>query len=98
MIVHVLSVLIFSVLYYVLDTYMLDPITKKQPKEVSEKEKGTYIYWLWFAVITQTTVGYGFFNHNSELYYRGHALKHDLFKIVNIIQCFSIFLLTSLFI
>lgn len=98
MAVHILSLLIFSILYYILDNYMLDPITKKETKKMAEIEKGTYIYWLWFSVITQTTVGYALYNHNNDLFYRGHGIKYDLFKILNIIQCFSIFLLTGMFI
>lgn len=99
-ITHILAVFIFSLLYYILDKYISDPIIKetKHLTEKKKKEEGTYIYWLWFSVITQTTVGYNFYNHNNEIFYNDFSFKYDLLKVINIIQCFSIFFLSSLFI
>ena len=64
-------------------------------------EARTYSYWLWFSLVTQTTVGYavesttkdGFFELNE------YPSKYKyVYRFINIIQMSSIFLIASLFI
>ena len=98
LLVHIACLLIFSVLYFILDNYLDDSFSKNNMKKEDKVEKGTYYYWLWFSVITQTTVGYSIQISDNDEFYRSNTLKYNLFKILNIIQCLSIWFLTALFI
>ena len=82
---NLFSVILFAILYFVQN------INQKE----SETDISVFLYYLWFSLITQTTIGYG-------------GLKEDgksvpwiettyLFKTFNILQLLSIFLISSSF-
>ena len=86
---QILLTLIFAVLYYI-DSYLIvkhkvvSTVTKKPVKRV------TFIECLYFSVVTQSTVGYGWADNDSK----GHAVPYtDILstKIINMLQMISIF-------
>ena len=105
---NVISVFIFAGLYYLVD-YIISYYPKfaekylleKLPKDSKQKSKPLFtlkppIYYLWFSLITQTTVGYtGVITLDNEPQNFVH-MRSLPFKILNIMQLFSIFVIPAL--
>ena len=74
--------------------------TNENTKEnIKEKNKGdTFLYYLWFSFITQTTIGYSnIVNRNGkEVHYITN--KSKLYLFFNFLQLISIIVIASLFI
>lgn len=96
--INLSSVIIFALLYYLNDIFIINNIKlakkfKFIDKNYNENKKeiaNTFLYYLWFSLITQTTLGYtGLINEK---------IKYNSFKILNILQIISIFIYASLFI
>ena len=100
------SILIFAFLYYINDYFITNNIelAKKlyfvsNNYNETENKSNDFIYYLWFSLITQSTIGYGgLINGNtgenipfSKIYYRP-------FKILNILQILSVFLINIILI
>lgn len=100
------SIIIFAFLYYINDYFITNNIelAKKLyfiPNNYKKTEDKTndFVYYLWFSLITQSTIGYGgLINENtgqnvpfSRIYYRP-------FKILNILQIISVFLINIILI
>ncbi len=107
-IVNLLSVIFFAILYYLIDyiisyhplfseKYLLQE--HKNPKRNSKIPLFTMkpmLYYLWFSLITQTTVGYtGMISLDDESENFIH-MRSTPFKILNIMQLLSIFLIPTL--
>ncbi len=100
-ILHFGAVFIFAFLYYIMDVieakypkfgHKYLGVTKKLDKERGGKahHNPKFMYFLWYSLITQTTVGYGGVLNN-----KGASIPitdlDNAFKVLNYIQLFSIF-------
>ena len=84
---NLISTLIFSCLYIIIDNF----------NSIEEKTYNDYSYWLWFSIITQTTVGYNSItdkNGNNIIWIKNSMI----FKFINMLQLISIFIITAIFI
>ena len=92
-ITHLLATLFFAILYLVSYHIFLEQ-DKQEGNKIPDAPLGFW-YWLWFSLITQTTVGYGGVedkNSNTEAFSK---IKSNLFKIANCAQLISIFVITG---
>lgn len=87
-IVHLIAVIIFAILYNIIDKYYNDDIYKNGVQYKRESSKIPFSYYLRQSLITQSTVGY------SEI----PTYKSKPYYIINTIQLMSIFLITGFFI
>lgn len=100
------SIIIFAFLYYINDYFITNNIelAKKlyfipNNYKKTQDKSNDFVYYLWFSLITQSTIGYGgLINENtgqnvpfSRIYYRP-------FKILNILQIISVFLINIILI
>ncbi len=88
---HLLVTLFFAILYLV--SYHIFLEQDKQNGNKMPDEPLGFLYWIWFSLITQTTVGYGGVedkNSNSQAFSK---IKSKLFKMVNCAQLISIFVI-----
>ena len=83
-IINLASVLIFSILYYLCDLYN---------KEINDP----WNYWLYFSLITQTTVGYNSIEFKKKPSSDFLNLKHSLTKKLMLLQLISIIVINGLF-
>lgn len=108
-ITNLLACLIFAILYYLMDyiisyypnfseKYLLQELNKSQQKN-SNNQIFTLkppLYYLWFSLITQTTVGYtGMLSLDNKSQNFVH-MRSTPFKILNIIQLLSILIIPAL--
>ena len=106
---NLLTSLIFAILYYLMDyiisyypnfseKYLLQELNKSQQKN-SNNQIFTLkppLYYLWFSLITQTTVGYtGMLSLDNKSLNFVH-MRSTPFKILNIIQLLSILIIPAL--
>lgn len=106
---NLLASLIFAILYYLMDyiisyypnfseKYLLQELNKSQQKN-SNNQIFTLkppLYYLWFSLITQTTVGYtGMLSLDNKSLNFVH-MRSTPFKILNIIQLLSILIIPAL--
>ena len=92
-ITHLTATLFFAILYFV--SYHIFLEQDKQNGNKMPDEPLGFLYWIWFSLITQTTVGYGGVedkNSNAEAFSK---MKNKLFKMVNCAQLISIFVITG---
>lgn len=96
-ILHFGAVFIFAFLYWISDVIEAKypkfarkylGVTKKLNKEWANAD--TFWYYLWYSLITQTTVGYGGVLNNKGTSIPIIDLDYP-FKILNYLQLFSIF-------
>tara|TARA_A100001011_G_C14304593_1_gene842486 strand:- start:1434 stop:1817 length:384 start_codon:yes stop_codon:yes gene_type:complete len=105
---NIIAVFIFAGLYYLIDyiisyypefaeKYLLEELPKgREHKSTPIFTLKPPIYYLWFSLITQTTVGYtGVLTLDNEPQNFVH-MRSVPFKILNIIQLFSIFVIPAL--
>ena len=101
---HLLAVIIFGLLYYLQDFFISNnPLLAKKLKfipenyDASKDKPNNILYYLWLSLITQTTVGYsGILNERSGMSIPWSKLHYRTYKIINITQLISIFLITAL--
>ena len=104
--INIIAVLVFAFLYYVQDVIIfhnqelaekLHLLNKNHtPKNYSHKV-GPISYYLWFSLMTQTTVGYG----GPVNIVSGQAVSffqepNRVAKIVNVLQMLSILFIVSI--
>jgi hypothetical protein len=95
---HILAIIIFAVLYWAQD-YFLSYYPKLAEKlflgKNNEKEADSFNYYLWFSLITQTTVGYSGIvkPDGSSLSYT--AMNSVPFKLLNMLQLLSIIVIPA---
>ena len=94
---HLFSMLIFGFIYWIQD-YIMTHYSHKTEKSGLGKgipPTNSLFYWLWFSAITQTTIGYNGPASQSGVtitFAKNHNL---LFKIINLTQIMSVFLITA---
>ena len=105
---NLFAALIFAILYYLMDyiiSYYPDFSEKYLLQETKNREKQNSndplfilkppLYYLWFSLITQTTVGYtGMLSLDNESQNFIH-MRSTPFKILNIIQLLSILIIPA---
>ena len=100
---HLLAVIIFGLLYYFQDYFITNysNLAKKlkfipEDYDASKDKVNSLLYYLWFSLITQTTVGYsGILNERTGLSVPWG--KHPrTYKIINITQLISIFTISAI--
>ena len=101
---NMLAVIIFAVLYYTQDyiisyypkfanKYMLSKIKEKNQSDELLYTLKPATYYLWFSLITQTTVGYTGMLESSGNSGTFTSMRSNVFKFLNILQLISIFLI-----
>ena len=84
--INVLSILVFSVFYYISDIYSVYEIDDP------------WYYWLYFSGITQTTVGYAGVELEGTTSVNIMSLKSNFLKICIFLQLLSIIIINGYFI
>jgi len=100
---HLLAILIFGILYYLQDYFITNySILAKKLKIIPEDydasldEVDDIFYYLWFSLITQTTVGYsGLVNERTSKVVPWNKINYRTYKVINIIQLLSIFYISG---
>jgi len=92
---HFASVLIFTFLYWLSDflEILYPEFSKKYLNDIDQSEGlSSFMYYLWFSLVTQTTVGYSGLQTSS-----GKTIfitQSDYpYQIINILQIISIFII-----
>lgn len=106
LLINFLSVILFGILYFLNDYFITNNIElakkigflKKHHKGDNDKSN-SLIYYMWFSLITQTTLGYtGLLNERTGINIPFSKISYNSFKIINILQISTIFIFASLFI
>ena len=103
---HLFAVIIFGLLYYIQDYFVANYslLAKKikiipEDYDASKDKVNSLIYYLWFSLITQTTVGYsGLLNERTGLSVPWNKIHYRSYKVINIIQLISIFVISGILI
>lgn len=104
LIISLFNVLLFSILYYIQDYFISNNIELSKilgilDKNYKEKpEVNSFLYYFWFSLITQSTVGYNNILNKDGKNIPFMKISYYPFKFLNIIQLISIFAITALFI
>lgn len=101
-----ISVLVFAILYTVQDRLIMDnsELAKKYgllrenyKKDFYSGKSSRFVYYLWYSLITQTTVGYaGVVNTKTGLPVPFEDAPNRVFKVLNILQLLSVLLFISI--
>lgn len=106
LLINFLSVITFGILYFLNDYFITNNIElakkigflKKDYKSNNDKSN-TLLYYIWFSLITQSTLGYtGLLNERTGINIPFSKISYNSFKILNILQITSIFIYASIFI
>ena len=106
LLINFASVIIFAVLYYINDYFIINnsELAKnlgfvEKNYKVNNNKVNSIIYYIYFSLITQTTIGYsGILNEKTGLNIPFSKLEYNSYKFLNIMQISSIFIYASLFI
>ena len=114
LIINFLSIIIFAFLYYINDYFIINNIELAKKIKLIENDYNIQnniqnnnstnklnliLYYIWFSLITQTTIGYnGFIDPNNGVNIPFILIKNNSYKIINIMQIISIFIYASIFI
>lgn len=101
---HIFCVVLFAILYFLQDYFISNysEIAKKlkfipQDYDGSKDKANNIIYYIWFSLITQTTVGYGgLLNERTGNPLPWVQIKYRTYKVLNILQLISIFFISAL--
>lgn len=94
---NLIAVIIFGLLYWIQDLFitLYPDISKKLYLGKSDGTTATLLYYIWYSLITQTTVGYaGVIKSNGDNV-SFNKIRENPFKILNILQLFSIFYIAA---
>ena len=97
---NLLAVIIFGLLYYIQDFFISNyPLLAKKLKfipqdyDASKDKPNDLGYYLWFSLLTQSTVGYsGLLNERTGIAMPWNKIHYRTYKVINIFQLFSILL------
>ena len=101
---HLIATLIFAVLYYIQDYFITNNfelakkiyLVEENYKQPENDSVNSFIYYLWFSLITQTTVGYSWIlNEKTGQSIPFSQIHERTYKIINIAQLLSIFYITA---
>tara|TARA_B110000858_G_scaffold187167_1_gene231168 strand:- start:1349 stop:1711 length:363 start_codon:yes stop_codon:yes gene_type:complete len=100
------SVLVFAILYTLQDRFIINysDLAKKlgllrenYNKDFYSSESSGFLYYLWYSLITQTTVGYaGAVNTKTGLPVPFSEAPNRIFKVLNILQLLSVLFFISI--
>jgi hypothetical protein len=97
---HIGAAVLFGLLYW-----FEDNIVNDFPKIFSEYGFGQsvdrpdgFFYWMWFSILTQTTVGYSGAVGSDGSQVPFNKITNNVYKIINTLQLLSIFFITSQFV
>lgn len=101
---HLLFAIFFAFAYYLQDYFIVHytEIAKKlffinNDYDASHDYVNSFLYYLWFSLITQTTVGYsGLVNSKTGLTVPWSKINYRSFKVINLLQLISIFSITAM--
>jgi hypothetical protein len=101
---HLLASIVFAILYYIQDFFISNnPLLAKKLKfipedyDASKDKPDSIIYYLWFSLITQTTVGYGgLLNERTGASVPWSKIHYRTYKVINITQLISVFYISAL--
>ena len=103
-----LIVIIFAILYYIQDFFITKNIEFSKQVGILDKnynennnensEIKSLLYYFWFSLVTQTTVGYGTIINSNGKQIPFIKIEYIPFKILNILQLISIFVIAAIFI
>lgn len=101
-----ISVLIFAILYTIQDRLIINNsefakkyglLRENYNKDFYSGESSGFLYYLWYSLITQTTVGYaGAVNTKSGLPVPFSEAPNRVFKVLNILQLLSVLFFISI--
>ena len=103
-ILNIFAVIIFAILYYIQDhiiSYYPKFAEKYMLKELEDEKQSNEplytlkpaTYYLWFSLITQTTVGYTGMLQSKGQPETFTSMRSNVFKFLNILQLSSIFII-----
>ena len=104
LLISLLNVLIFTILYYIQDYFISNNIELSKKLGILDKnynenpEINSILYYFWFSLITQSTVGYNNISNKNGQNMSFMKISYYPFKFLNIIQLISIFAISALFI
>ena len=96
---NIISVIIFALLYFILDYIIIkyseffNKIDNKIHTEKNNHSIKSPLYYIWFSLITQTTVGYTGIIEPIQKNLSIITIYSVLFKLLNILQLLSIFII-----
>lgn len=101
---HLLAVIVFGLLYFIQDYFITNysEYAKKlklipEDYDASKDKVNSFLYYLWFSLITQTTVGYtGVLNEHTGLSVPWSKIHYRTYKLINITQLVSIFIISAM--
>ena len=99
---HLLATIIFGLLYYLQDYFISNysSLAKKlkfisEDYDASKDKANTLLYYLWFSLLTQSTVGYsGLLNERTGIAMPWNKIHYRTYKVINIFQLLSILLVS----
>lgn len=101
----IISTIIFAILYFIQDyiiTYFPESrkflIENYNDKNTNILELKPFYYYLWFSLVTQSTVGYNFIVDKYGKSIDFLNIKSKAFKVLNLLQLSSIIIIPSLLI
>ena len=95
---HLYTSIFFGILYWCCDyiLFLYPKLAEKLHLGKNNNRVDNISYWLWFSLVTQTTVGYlgatGDLNNSISF----DKLNYNLVKVINIIQLCCIIVISSL--
>ena len=103
---HLAAILFFAIIYYLQDWFVLSDIKRAKrlglleeniPRKYYSWKSSPFSYYIWYSLITQTTVGYGgVVDTGTGETVAFLDLPNRLFKVLNVIQLLSIIMISSL--
>lgn len=97
---HFGATIIFGILYYLQDYFVSNypDLAHRLKLGKAEPPNNTFDYWMWFSLLTQTTIGYSGPDSGSatNISYTRHP--NVLFKILSFTQFASVFIITAQFV
>ena len=97
---HIYSVIIFGLLYWFQDNIVNDypKFFIKYGFGQSVDRPDSFFYWMWFSLVTQTTVGYSGAVGSDGSQIAFNKITNNVYKILNTLQLLSIFFITAQFV
>lgn len=94
---HIGAVVVFAAFYKGFDEFMSRfPATSKHiGLGETHPPADSLIYWLWFSLVTQTTVGYSGSQTTTGTNIPFAKITNHAYKAINIVQLLSIFGITA---
>ena len=101
--INILLVILFAIFYYTQDIFLIKYRDiaiqyKLLSTNYYSNQANDFIYYLWFSLITQSTLGYAGLINGRGQNIPFNNINSNLFIILNFLQIISIFVVNGLFI